>query len=354
MIEARGLSASVGTFTIEDVTFTVPAGGYGVAIGPAGAGKTTLLETIAGLVPSRSGTLHLHGRDVRGVPPEHRGVGFVYQHGYLFPHLTVAENVAYGAASDALTSEMTERLEVGPLLDRDVRSLSGGERQLVALARALARRPAILLLDEPFAALDARRRDRVRREVQSIHREWTMTVLHVTHDFAEAGMLGDVAILLDRGRVLQEGVPAQLFRRPASPWVAEFLGAENVFAGVVRALHRGHASGAGTDAGALDVEFRTGGLVIHGLADVPDGPANAVIRAEEIFVSREAPSTSARNRFRGRITESSTVGALTRLTIDVEGTPVVAAVTARSARELGLAVGDHAYATFKAMAVHFC
>lgn len=354
MIEACGLSASVGTFTLHDVTFTVPAGGYGVAIGPAGAGKTTLLETIAGLVSPRTGTLRLNGRDVRGVPPEHRGVGFVYQHGYLFPHLTVAENVAYGAASEATSSEMTQRLEVEPLLGRDVRSLSGGERQLVALARALARRPAILLLDEPFAALDARRRDRVRREVQAIHRDSALTVLHVTHDFAEAGMLGDVAILLDQGRVLQEGVPEQLFRRPASPWVAEFLGAENVFAGVVRVLGDTPASGTGTDAGALEVEFRTGTLVIHGLAVVPDGPANAVIRAEEILVSREEQTSSARNRFRGRITESSTVGALTRLTIDVDGTPVVAAITARSARELDLAVGDNAFASFKAMAVHFC
>lgn len=354
MIEARGLTASVGSFTLEDVTFTIPAGGYGVAIGPAGAGKTTLLETIAGLVPQCVGTLYLNKRDVRGVPPEHRDVGFVYQHGYLFPHLTVAENVAYGAASDALSSEMTRRFEVEPLLGRDVRSLSGGERQLVALARALARRPAVLLLDEPFAALDARRRDRVRREVQAIHRDWTLTVLHVTHDFAEAGMLGDVAILLDRGRVLQAGVPEQLFRRPASPWVAEFLGAENVFAGVVRVLDRARGPGTGPDTSAPEVEFRTGALVIHGLADVPEGPANAVIRAEEIVVSRTEQSTSARNRFRGRITDCSTVGALTRLTIDVEGTPVVAAVTARSAREMGLAVGDDAYASFKAMAVHFC
>ena len=350
----RGMTARAGSFALSDITFIVPAGGYGVAIGPAGSGKTTLLEAIAGLVPCRGGTLHLNGRDVRDVPPERRDIGFVYQHGYLFPHLTVGENVAYGAGSAALSREMIRRFEVEPLLERAVRSLSGGERQLVALARAIARRPAILLLDEPFAALDARRRDRVRREVHAIHRDWKITVLHVTHDFAEAGMLGDVAILLDHGRVLQTGPPEELFRRPASPWVAEFLGAENVFAGVVRGAAGVPAPGGGSSAGAREIEFLTGALVIHGLADVADGPANAVIRAEEIFVSTEVQSSSARNRFSGRITESSAAGALTRLTIDVGGTPVVAAVTARSARELGLAVGTHAHASFKAMAVHFC
>lgn len=352
MIEARGLAAIAGSFALSDVTFTVPTGGYGVAIGPAGSGKTTLLEAIAGLVPCHAGALHLNGRNVRGVPPERRDIGFVYQHGYLFPHLTVEENVAYGAASRALSRDMILRFGVEPLLGRDVRSLSGGERQLVALARALARQPAILLLDEPFAALDARRRDRARREVHAIHRSWKLTVLHVTHDFAEAGMLGDVAILLDQGRVLQTGAPDQLFRRPATPYVAEFLGAENVFAGIARTMRDG--TSAERTGSANEIEFHTGALVIHGLGEVPDGPANAVIRAEEIFISREPQSSSARNTYQGRIRESSTIGALTRLTIDVKGTPLVAAVTARSARDHGLEPGAEVHATFKAMAVHFC
>jgi ABC-type sugar transport system ATPase subunit len=216
VIEARGLGARAGSFLLHDITFTVPRGAYGVVIGPAGSGKTTLLETVAGITPQTAGTLRLGGRDMQMVPPEQRGLGLVYQHGYLFPHLSVEQNIAYGASDAAAVREVATRLGAWDLRDRAVESLSGGERQLVALARALARRPAILLLDEPFSALDPRRRESTRRELRRIHREWGTTVLQVTHDFTEAGLLGDVAILLDRGRVLQSGRPDEVFRKPAS------------------------------------------------------------------------------------------------------------------------------------------
>ena len=197
-------------------------------IGPAGAGKTTLLEAISGVTPLTAGTLHLDRRDVSGVAPEHRNIGLVYQHSYLFPHLSVADNVMYGATDRSDARAVAERFGVDRLWERAVRALSGGERQLVALARALARRPSILLLDEPFVALDPRRRTQVRREVRALHRERAMTVLHVTHDFAEAKRLGDVAILLDAGRVVHSGPSADLFGPAAPPHVAGFLGADDV------------------------------------------------------------------------------------------------------------------------------
>jgi molybdopterin-binding protein len=362
VIEARDLSAAAGEFRLSDVTFTVPEGGYGVVIGPAGSGKTTLLETIAGITPQRGGTLRLNGVDVGRVPPERRGVGLVYQHAFLFPHLSVEGNVAYGAASASTAREVADRLGASALRGRDVRSLSGGERQLVALARALARRPAVLLLDEPFSALDPRRRAVVRREVRAIHNEWRMTVLQVTHDFTEAGLLGDVAVLLDAGRVLQYGPPERVFREPASPYIAEFLGAENVYAGSLRPL--GEAAPdwlAGTpgeyahDHRAL--EFRTGALAIYAVGDAPPGASYAVIRAEEVTLApaEDAPRrTSARNEFRGRVTEVAALGALTRVTVDVQGTPLVAALTTRSAQELAIVVGREVTASFKAMAVHLC
>ena len=370
MIEARGLSARAGAFELRDVTFVVPAGAYGVVIGPAGSGKTTLLETIAGVTPARGGTLLLPApgdgapRDATRLPPEGRGVGFVYQHAYLFPHLSVAANVAYGAPDEGAAREAAARLGADALYGRPVGALSGGERQLVALARALARRPRVLLLDEPFGALDPRRRAVVRREVRRAHREQGLTVLQVTHDFTEAGLLGDVAILLDGGRVLQAGPPEAVFRRPASPYIAEFLGAENVYAGEARVLGPASPDWEDGEPGSLAlghraIEFRTGPLTFYTVGDAPAGPGYAVVRAEEVVLSRPgdaaAPAaSSARNHFRGTVSEVATLGALTRATVDVGGVPLVAAVTTRSARELGLAPGMEVEATFKAMAVHLC
>jgi len=355
VIEALGLAARAGSFRLQDITFTVPDGAYGVVIGPAGSGKTTLLETIAGITPQTAGTLRLGGRDMQVIPPEQRGLGLVYQHGYLFPHLSVEQNIAYGAPDPIAASEVATRLGAWDLRDRAVESLSGGERQLVALARALARRPAILLLDEPFSALDPRRRESTRRELRRIHREWGTTVLQVTHDFTEAGLLGDVAILLDRGRVLQSGRPEEVFRKPASSYVAEFLGAENVFAGTARAIDGSDPAGDAPNELHQAVEFRTGALRIYAVANAVESPGYAVIRAEEVLLSLEPQlGSSARNLFRGRITEISTLGALTRISLDVAGTPLVAALTTRSAQELGLVVGMEAYASFKAMAVHLC
>jgi ABC-type sugar transport system ATPase subunit len=212
---------------LRGVTFTVARGTYGVVIGPAGSGKTTLLETIAGVTRPTSGVLRLGGCDVTQVPAESRGVGLVYQHSYLFPHLSVGDNIAYGASDGAEARAVARRFDVERLWERDVQGLSGGERQLVALARAIARRPSILLLDEPFAALDPRRRARVRREVRTIHRERGLTTLHVTHDFGEGRVLGDIAVLLDEGRVLQAGPPGDVFRHPPPAHLAEFLGTDD-------------------------------------------------------------------------------------------------------------------------------
>jgi molybdopterin-binding protein len=357
MIAVQGLTARLGDFALEDITFTVPRGSYGVVIGPAGAGKTTLLESIAGLIPLKTGTVRLGDVDVTRVAPERRGLGLVYQHAYLFPHLTVRQNVAYGAADAALATEMTERFGLQLVGDRDVRSLSGGERQLVALARTLARRPNVLLLDEPFAALDPRSRAAVRREVRTIYFERQFTVLHVTHDFAEAGLVGDVAILLDKGRLIQAGEPAQLFRRPATAYVANFLGAENIYAGTarpIRAITPDWTDAAEGEFAEHPLAFDTGALTLYALGDAVPGKAHAVIRAEDVMLSTEAIASSVRNQFRGRVIEIVAAGALSKVTVNVSGTPIISAVTTRAVQELGLAPGKEVVASFKATAIHIC
>ncbi|MGH7678913.1 MAG: ATP-binding cassette domain-containing protein [Gemmatimonadaceae bacterium] len=357
MISLERVSAHVGDFGLEDISFEVPQGAYGIVIGPTGAGKTTLVEAIAGLVPMSSGRLVLGGTELTGAPPEQRRLALVYQHAYLFPHLTVRENVGYGSASSVVTVEMLERFGLGEVAGRDVRVLSGGERQLVSIARALARRPEVLLLDEPFAALDPRRRTIVRRELRTIYFERRFTVLQVTHDFHEAGLLGDVGVVLDRGRVLQVGKPEELFRKPASPVVADFLGAENVFAGTAQPI-RDAAPDWVPSGDAEEVEhavaFTTGGLTLYALGHVVPGNAHAVIRADDVSLSRTAGSSSVRNQFRGTVKELAPAGAITRVTVEVNGLPLVAAVTTRSAQELQLAAGLEVFAAFKATAVHLC
>lgn len=348
MIETERASARVGGFALRDVSLMIPQGAWGIVLGPAGAGKTTLLETIAGVRRLASGRVMLRGMDVSHQPPEARGVGIVYQHGFLFPHLGVDDNVRYGARDGAYADEISARLGVTPLRGRDVRGLSGGERQLVAMARALAPRPDILLLDEPFTALDPRSRARARRAVHELQREQGITVLQVTHDFAEAGTLGDVAVVLENGRLVQMDEPARLFRKPASGAVAEFLGADNVYAGQIRRLVD---SGSGSESLHFDGE----GLALVGTGDVQEGSGHAVIRAEEVVISTSMPGpSSARNVLPGEVVEVLLDSMLARVTIRVGAASLVAAMTRGSAEALGLAAGVRVVASVKATAVHLC
>lgn len=184
------------------MSFTIPEGAYAVLAGPTASGKTTLLETIAGAVQPWTGVIRLNGGDVSGVPPERRRLGVVLQHGYLFQHLTVRENVEYGASNAASARELMERFAINHLADRGVVALSGGERQVVALCRALATRPRILLLDEPFSALDPSRRDVVRAETAALHHDWQLTTMHVTHDEHEALAVATMRLQMNDGTLV--------------------------------------------------------------------------------------------------------------------------------------------------------
>ncbi len=308
-----------------------------------------MLETIAGVRRATSGRVLLRGEDVTRHEPETRRVGIVHQHGYLFPHLTVAGNIAYGTSDARAAAAIAERFGVEAFAHRSVESLSGGERQVVALARALAPAPDILLLDEPFAALDPRRRVRVRAELHRLQRERGMTVMHVTHDFVEAGTLGDIAMVMDDGRIAQVGPPETLFRKPASGAVADFLGAENVLAGhVVRDV-------SAPEGAVATLEFRGHGLVLEGVGDHPGGAGHAVIRGDEVVLGTgERSATSARNAIAGTVVEVARDGVLSRVTIAAGDTSLAAVITTSSANELALQPGAAVIATIKATAVHIC
>lgn len=348
MISVEGVGARAGQFTLRDITFSIPTGAWGIILGQAGSGKTTLLEAIAGIRRISNGRIALRGIDVSTSAPEQRRIGMVYQHAYLFPHLSVHENIAYAAKDASAARDTASRLGADALGSRPVSSLSGGERQVVALARALAPRPDILLLDEPFAALDPRRRTSIRSELRRLHREHGMTILQVTHDFIEAGTLGDIAIVLSDGTVAQVDAPDVLFRKPATASVADFLGFENVFSGQVSAARR-------PIEGERMLEFNGSGIGLIGVGDHPGGAGHAVIRAADVALAREAATaTSVRNVLPGRIVSVSNHGALSRVTLEVGTTTIAATVTEGAVQEMGFTAGVPAVAMIKATAVHLC
>jgi ABC-type Fe3+/spermidine/putrescine transport system ATPase subunit len=238
-VELREVSFSYdGEEVLSAVALALEEGAITVVIGPSGSGKSTLVALVAGLLAPAAGRILFAGRDVTGLPPERRDVGVVFQSYALFPHLTVRGNVAFGLTAgrrrlparevDERVREMAELLGLAHLLARRPAELSGGEQQRVALARALAPRPALLLLDEPLSALDASLRRQVRADLASLLGRLGTTVLYVTHDQEEAMLLADHLVVLDRGRVVQAGPPLDLYRRPAHPFVASFLGEANL------------------------------------------------------------------------------------------------------------------------------
>ncbi|WP_244605324.1 ABC transporter ATP-binding protein [Halorhabdus rudnickae] len=223
---------------LSDVTLSVADGEFFTLVGPSGCGKTTTLRTVAGFETPASGSVRIGGRDVAGLAPEQRDVGIVFQNYALFPHMTVRENVAYGlryrsppgdADPDERVAELLELVDMAGLEDRQPESLSGGQQQRVALARALAPGPEVLLLDEPLSALDARLREQLRIEVREIQRELGITTIYVTHDQAEALAISDRIAVVNDGRIEQIGTPEDVYRDPATRFVASFVGENNVF-----------------------------------------------------------------------------------------------------------------------------
>ena len=238
-IVVRNLSKRFGAYqAVDGVSFEVPAGQLVALLGPSGSGKSTILRIIAGLEPPDSGDVELTGEDATHLPVQSRRVGFVFQHYALFRHMTVRQNIAFGLdvrkprpPRDEVRRRVDELLELVQLMghaERYPSQLSGGQRQRVALARALAPRPKVLLLDEPFGALDSKVRDELRTWLRKLHDEVHVTSLFVTHDQQEAFEVSDQVVVLNRGKVEQMGPPQELYERPASPFVTGFLGSVNV------------------------------------------------------------------------------------------------------------------------------
>ena len=346
------LRADVATrlraFTLE-IGIEVGEGRCLALAGPSGAGKSTVLRIVAGLLRPERGTVAC-GAEVwldtaAGVdaPPERRRCGYVFQDYALFGHLSAWQNVAYGAAGLPRAQrrrralQLLERFGVGALADARPAAMSGGERQRVALARALARDPAVLLLDEPLAALDARTRARAASELGAVVRETGAPAVLVTHDFAEAARLGDEVGVIDGGRVVQRGTPAELAARPRSAFVADFTGAV-VLTGTARPA----------EGGLTRVELDGGGSVTS--VDEGSGPVAVSVFPWEITIRPPGPPDgSAQNHLDAEVLTMTVVGNRVRLGL-AAGQPLAAEITEPAARELGLRPGARVTATWKAAA----
>ncbi len=241
-IQANDISKTFGkTIALDKVNLLVPQGELVALVGPSGSGKTTLLRILAGLetADASSGSLLFHGKDVSNIPARHRQVGMVFQHYALFRHMTVRDNIAFGltirpknarptkAEIDAKVSRLLELIQLPGLENRLPGQLSGGQRQRIALARALAVEPKVLLLDEPFGALDAKVRKDLRRWLRHFHEELRLTTVFVTHDQEEALELADQVVVMNHARIEQVGTPQHVFDHPSSPFVIEFMGNVN-------------------------------------------------------------------------------------------------------------------------------
>lgn len=232
-VALENVSRRFGTSTaIANITFEVPDGEFWVLVGPSGCGKSTILRTIAGLEQATEGAIYIGDRQVNGIPARQRDVAMVFQNYALYPHMTVAENLAFGLKMrQAERGTIRDRIEtvaqslnIAHLLDRKPRQLSGGQQQRVALGRAIAREPQVFLLDEPLSNLDAQLRDDTRAELKQLHQNVGITTIYVTHDQVEAMTLADKIVVLDRGSIQQIGAPQAIYANPANQMVASFIG----------------------------------------------------------------------------------------------------------------------------------
>lgn len=317
-LEVRHLSKQFGAFTaLDDVSITVLPGEFVSVLGPSGCGKTTLLRVIAGLEPQNSGSVWIAGRNVSSEPVAGRGLGIVFQSYALFPNISVAGNVQYGlrnmkaAARESRALEMLDLVGLADQSSKYPAQLSGGQQQRVALARALAPNPALLLLDEPLSALDARVRIRLRGEIRRIQEKLGVTTLMVTHDQEEALTMADRIVVMDHGRLVQYGDPQTVYAAPANPFVAGFIGTMNFMPSCSRTgPHTVRFLDYRVET-ASDVLLQDGGLGL-----------TLAIRPEHIRVADAHEHAS--NRIRARIRNIEFRGAVSRtrlLALHGDGTP---------------------------------
>jgi putrescine transport system ATP-binding protein len=337
LLRIEGVVKKFGGFrAVDGVSLDIRAGEFFALLGPSGCGKTTLLRMLAGFETPDEGRILLDRKDIVHVLPHQRPINMMFQNYALFPHLSVRDNIAFGlkragmarADLDARVAEMVTLVKLGGLEQRKPDQLSGGQRQRVALARSLARRPQVLLLDEPLAALDKKLRESTQLELMELQRRLGMTFIIVTHDQEEAMTVASRIGVMDAGRLDQVASPRELYEAPASRWIAEFIGDINLFDGEV-AGHENHRITIATrDAGSV--------VVAEPRQPVSKTTVAVAIRPEKVKLSRRGPAdagnTRAINRLEGVVTDVSYLGGLTTYKIRLDSGATLRSSMANTAR----------------------
>jgi len=322
---------------VDRLSLDIRAGEFFALLGPSGCGKTTLLRMLAGFEAPDEGRILLGGKDIAQVLPHERPVNMMFQNYALFPHLTVRDNIAFGLKRAGLprseinsrVAEMVALVKLEGLEKRRPDQLSGGQRQRVALARSLARRPQLLLLDEPLAALDKKLRESTQAELMELQRRLGMTFIIVTHDQEEAMTVADRIAVMDAGRIEQVAVPRELYEAPSSRWIAEFVGDINIFEGQIGSREDGRLSISTRDAGTI--------VVAEPRQPIRKANISVAIRPEKIKLSRRGPvpdslNAHAINRLEGVVTDVSYLGGLTTYKVKLDTGAVVRSSMANTAR----------------------
>ena len=345
-VEIQNAYLKLGQFNLQDINLKVKSEEFFVILGPSGAGKTVLLDLIAGFSYPNTGKVLLDGEDVTFLPIEKRRVGYMFQDYALFPNMSVLKNIKFGTRYYKIPNvenrigELMELLDIVQLRDRHPTTLSGGEKQRVALARSLILEPKILLLDEPLSSLDARTKEALRDEIKEIIEKVGITTLYVTHDQVEAIVLADRIGVMYDGRLLQVGSSDQVFDKPQDELIARFVGMENIFKGIVKANCDGLIS--------VDV----GNAVIEAVSDVAVGNKVTLgIRPENITLQLGETISSARNIFSGKVKQIIPLGPINKVKIDC-GFILNAFITKRSSEFLSLSKDREIKALFKASNVY--